>query len=243
MDVIMTYVLKPLLIFVAGYIYIRLAGKKAVSEMNSFDMLFIIMLGTVFSEPILSKNPWSTLIYGGVLMSIYFLFSRAVLNNKLRWLFISSPTVLIRNGDIDESGLRKAKITTNELIGTLRKKGYVNTADVELAVMEDMGQVSVIPKAHARPLQPSDIHLHPSPTFIPIPLIMNGEILFHNLKFLEKDEEWLNGQLQAYELNIDNISDVTLATYDQNGMLSIDTDTRNNRNINNPYMYKPGNDN
>lgn len=244
MDELITYGLKPLLIFIVSYIYIRIGGKKAVSEMNSFDLLFVLVMGTIVSEPLVSKNLLESLTYGAVFLAAYMLFSYASLTNKLRWLLSSSPTILIKNGDIDEKGLRKERLTTNELLSILRLKNFYNLADVELAVMERTGKVSVIPKSHARPLQPNDIQLHPSPTFIPIPLIMNGQILNHNLMFLQKDKDWLTMQLHAHQLSIDNISDVTLGTYNQQGTLSIDTDNPNdNANTNNPYSYKPGNDN
>lgn len=244
MDEFVTYGLKPLIIFIVSYIYIRIGGKKAVSEMNSFDILFVIVMGTIISEPLVTKKPFESLLYGAVFLLIYIMFSYAVLNNKLRWLLSSSPTVLIKNGDIDEKGLRRERMTTNELISILRLKSFYNLTDVELAVMERTGKVSVIPKSHARPLQPNDIQLHPSPTFIPIPLIVNGQILNHNLKFLQKDKDWLTMQLNAHQLSIDNISDVTLGTYNQQGTLSIDTDNPDdNANTNNPYAYKPGNDN
>jgi uncharacterized membrane protein YcaP (DUF421 family) len=244
LDLMSTFGLKPFIIFLVTYIFLRIGGKKAVSEMNSFDLLFIVVLSTIVTEPLVDKNTVKALSYGGVFLTIYILFSFATLNNKLRWFLIAKPTVLIRNGDIDEKGLRKSRITTGELISTLRQKGYVNTADVELAVLEDMGKVSVIPKSYARPLQPSDIQLHPSPTFIPIPLIMNGQIIYHNLKYLNKDEDWLDMQLKTHQLNIENISDVTLATYTQQGTLSIDTDNpMDNSHTHNPYLYKPGMDN
>lgn len=73
---------------------------------------------------------------------------------------------------------------------------------------------------------------------------MNGQILNRNLEFLQKDEDWLNMQLNAHQLSIDNITDVTLGTYNQQGTLSIDTDNPDeNSNTSNPYFYKPGNKN
>ncbi|MFZ3578528.1 DUF421 domain-containing protein [Virgibacillus sp. DJP39] len=243
MDEFITYVLKPLLIFVMSYIFIRVGGKKAVSEMNSFDLLFILVLGTIISEPLVTKKPFEALLYASVFLIVYITFSYSVLNNKLRWLLIASPTVLIRNGDIDEKGLRKVKMTTGELISNLRIKGYENPTDIEIAIMEDMGKLSVVQKSYARPLQPSDIQLHPSPTFIPIPIIMNGQILNHNLKFLQKDNDWLDMQLKAHDLSLDDISGVTLGTYNQQGTLSIDSDNPNLKGTNNPYFYKPGNQN
>lgn len=236
------YVLTPLFVFLGGYIYLRFAGKKAVSEMNSFDLLFIVVMGTIVAEPLVNKEVPRALLYAGVFLVIYVLFSLATLNNKLRWLLIASPTVLIRNGDIDEKGLRKSKITTGELLSELRLKGYTRTSDIELAVLEDMGKFSVIPKSSVRPLQPSDINLTPSPTFIPIPVIMDGQILDHNLKYVKKDREWLENQVRAYSLSMDEINTVTLAFINQRGYLEVDTNSKK-ENDQGPYSYKPGRDN
>ncbi|GGJ97730.1 UPF0702 transmembrane protein YkjA [Lentibacillus kapialis] len=244
MDIFITYGLKPLFIFIGSFIFIRLGGKKAASEMSSFDLLFIIVIGTIVSEPLVTKSVLPAFAYAGALLVIYALFSYSTLNNKLRWLLIASPTVLIKNGDIDEKGLRKSKVTTSELLSTLREKGYTDPKNVELATMEDTGRISVIPKSSVRPVQPTDIQLQPSPTFIPIPLIMNGQIINHNLKYLEKNEDWLSMQLKTHQLNLKNISDITLATYNQYGTLSIDTDDPiDNSQKGNPYLYKPGKNN
>ncbi|WP_240376912.1 DUF421 domain-containing protein [Bacillus piscicola] len=241
MDPLIDLMWKPLFIFITVYIFIRIGGKKALSEMNSFDILFIIVLGTIMSEPLVSPNPWQAVLYGGIFVLIYILFAFATLNNKLRWFLVASPTVLVRNGDIDEKGLRKERMTTNELISSLRQQGYTKVEDMELVMMEDTGKISAIPKAHARPLEPNDVQLHPTPTFIPIPIIMNGQIIEHNLQFLQKNEVWLNQQLKAHQLDIRHISDVTLATYNQDGTLSVDTDNpRDKSHTPNPNLYKPG---
>lgn len=112
--------------------------------------------------------------------------SKLSLSNKWRWLLVVSPTVLIRNGDIDERGLRKERLTVNELLGKLREKGYADPADIDLAIIEETGEVSVIPKEEARAVQVRDLNMEAERNFIPIPLILDGEILDHNLKYLQK---------------------------------------------------------
>lgn len=238
-ETIYKFIFTPLFIFIAGYIYLRIAGKKAVSEMNSFDLLFVIVMGTIISEPLVTQDVPRALLYSGVFLVIYILFSRATLNNKLRWLLIASPTVLIRNGDIDEKGLKKSKMTVGELLSELRTKGYTKASDVEIAVLEDMGKFSVIPKSDARPIQPSDIHFSPSPTFIPIPVVMDGQIIDHNLKYLKKDRNWLQLQLNTKGLSLQQVKTVTLGTVNQNGFLEID-DNSVQDNVKGPFAYKPG---
>jgi uncharacterized membrane protein YcaP (DUF421 family) len=241
-NIIYNFIITPIVIFLVSYIYLRVAGKKAVSEMNSFDLLFVLVLGTVMSEPLVTKKLPQALSYGLGIVLIYILFSYATLNNKLRWLLIESPTVLIRNGDIDEKGLRKVRMTVGELNAELRTKGYTNTHDIEIAILEDMGKFSVIPKSNQRPLQPSDFNMQPSPTFIPIPVVMEGQIIDHNLKYLQKDRDWLKLQLKAHALPIDDIQKVTLAVVNQKGALEVDTNDPHDHDSGS-YSYKPGRDN
>lgn len=236
------FIVKPIVIFIISLIFLRLAGKKAVSEMNSFDLLFILILGTVVSEPLVTKQLGRAMLYAAAVVSVYMLYSYGSLNNKLRWFFIASPTVLIRNGDIEEKALRKVRMTVGELISELRTKGYTKTSDIEIAVLEDMGKFSIIPKSDKRPLQPSDLNMMPKPTFIPIPVIMDGQIIDHNLKYLQKDRSWLNLQLQASGLTIENYKKVTLAIVNQNGSVEVDTNHKKDAN-HDPYQYKPGNQN
>jgi uncharacterized membrane protein YcaP (DUF421 family) len=105
-----------------------------------------------------------------------------------------------------------------------------------------MGKFSVIPKSNQRPLQPSDLNMQPSPTFIPIPVVLEGQIIDHNLKYLQKDRDWLELQLKAQALSMDDIKKVTLAVVNQKGFLEVDTNYPHNQDSG-PYAYKPGRDN
>ncbi|HET7580436.1 MAG TPA: DUF421 domain-containing protein, partial [Bacillales bacterium] len=231
-----------LLVFLFGYLLLRITGKKAVSQMTSLDLLFVLVVGTVIAEPIVSSNLWKAAYYGIVVVAAYLFFSHLVLNNKFRWFLMDSPTVLVRNGDIDEKGLKKVRMTTSELIAQLRAKGHTNIKDVEMCTMEDVGIISVVPKSYARPVEPQDIQLKTKPTYIPIPVIMNGQYLDHNLKYLNKDRGWLEQEIANSTTPVSDIGDITLATINEQGKVDIDTDnpTENDKG---PYVYKPGQDN
>lgn len=138
------FLLKPVIVFSIAYILFRLAGKKAVSQMNNFDLLLTFAIGTIISEPILTSKLPMSIYYAGAFLVLYLIMSKLSLSNKWRWLLVVSPTVLIRNGDIDERGLRKERLTVNELLGKLREKGYADPADIDLAIIEETGEVSVI---------------------------------------------------------------------------------------------------
>lgn len=242
MAFIIDYFWTPFMVFLFGYLLVKMSGKRSVAQMTSFDLIFIMIIGTSISEPIVSKNNWVSLWYSFAIALLYVVLSRLALVNKLKHWVTPSPTVLIRGGDIDEKGLKKVKITVEELQGILRTKGYTNKLDVEMAVMEESGQVSVIPKSDKRPLQPSDIQLQPSPTFVTIPLIMDGDIVHHNLKFINKDIDWLYKQMQTNNLGKEDINKITLATYNQQGIVDFDTTNKKNHDKG-IYNYKPGNEN
>ena len=239
---ILKYIWTPVYIVAVGYTLTRLSGKKSVSQMHSYDLVFIMTLGTALSEPLASNNTWIASWYSFTVVVIYLFLSKIVLYNPFKKTLTSTPTVLIRGGDIDEQGLKHVKMTVEELLGELRIKGYIDPSDIDIALMEETGKVSVIPKATARSLQPSDLNLSPKPTFVSIPVIIEGEIITHNLKFINKDTEWLYKQLQAYKISENNINMVTLATVNQEGALEVDN-TNPHDHEKGPSNYKPGNEN
>jgi uncharacterized membrane protein YcaP (DUF421 family) len=168
--------------------------------------------------------------------------SKLALSNKWRWLLVVSPTVLIRNGDIDERGLKKERLTVNELLGKLREKGYADPADIDLAIIEETGEVSVIPTEEARAVQVRDLNMEAERNFIPIPLILDGEILDHNLKYLQKNRSWLYEKLEEKGHSPKQLSLITLGTLNDRGDISLDLNTANDSH-HDPYLYKPGNNN
>lgn len=242
MGLLFHYVLTPIAVFVVGYILLRIMGKKAVSQMSSFDLLVVLVLGTIISEPVVTKRLGIASYYALAITIVYLAFSFASTKGKFKKVLTGSPSVLVRNGDIDEKGLRKVRMSVEELLGELRQKGYDNATDLALVVMEETGGLSAIPMSDKRPLQPSDIYKSPSPTFIPIPLIIDGEVIEHNLKYIQKGSDWLTSQLQAYNLSMEKIDSVTLATLNQKGFLDVDTTNPHDRE-DGLLNYKPGNAN
>src|SRR5690625_1952585 len=242
MGILFQYIWTPIAVFVVGYLLLRIMGKKAVAEMSSFDLLVTIVLGTTITEPIVTKRLGVATYFAIAIAIIYLAFSYLSIHNKFKRLVTSSPTVLVRDGDIDERGLRKVRLNTDEFIGELRVKGYENIQDLALVTMEETGQLSVIPKADKRPIQQSDLQMSRSPTFIPIPLIIDGDLIEHNLKYIQKDMTWLENQLHSYNLSANKMEKITLATLNQKGFLDVDTTDPDNKK-DSVYYYKPGDDN
>jgi len=230
---------RTFIVFMAGYLFLRVTGKKAVSQMHTFDLLYIFVLTNIISTPVEVSNVGKAITYARITVILYKIFIRLSLHNKLRWILYESPTVLIRNGDIDRKGLKKVRMPMNELLSHLRVKGYTDTQNIALAILEETGNISVIPKSEYRPVQPNDLNLSVKKEYIPIPLIMDGQIVYHNLKYLQLDIGWLINEVEKMGGKIENI---TLATFLENGKLFIDNNVIKERK-NDPYYYKPGRDN
>ncbi|MBS4211476.1 DUF421 domain-containing protein [Bacillus sp. FJAT-49825] len=207
--------------------------------MHTFDLLYIFVLTNIISTPVEVNDLGKALIYGAILVILYKILIRLSLNNKLRWIIYESPTVLIRNGDIDRKGLKKVRMPMNELLSHLRVQGYTDTQNIDLAVMEETGSISVIPKSDYRPIQPNDLNLKVKKEYVPIPLIMDGQIIYHNLKYLQLEQGWLMNEVEKTGEKVENI---ILATYLENGKLFIDNDVIKEHK-GDPYYYNPGEDN
>ncbi|MEH7076481.1 DUF421 domain-containing protein [Neobacillus drentensis] len=230
---------RPLIVFIAGFLFLKVTGKKAVSQMHAFDLLYIFVLTNIISAPIEVRHLGKALTYAVMVVILYKIFIRLSLHNKLRWILYESPTVLIQDGDIDRKGLKKARMPMNELLSHLRVQGYTDTREIAMAVMEETGSISVIPKSEYRPIEPNDLHLKVKKAYLPIPLIMDGQILEHNLKYLQVDQGWL---LAEVEKQGEKVNEISLATYLENGKLSIDNNDIE-EHPSDPYFYKPGKDN
>ena len=153
-------------------------------------------------------------------LSLYIkLFVRLSLHNKFRWIIYENPTVLIRNGDIDRKGLKKVRMPMNELLSHLRVKGFTDTRNIAMAIMEETGNLSVIPKSPYRPVQPNDLKLNVNREYLPIPLIMDGQIIHANLKYLQLEQNWLLNEVEKMGKAVKNIM---LATLLENGKLYVD---------------------
>ena len=224
------------LVFAAGFLFLKITGKKAVSQMHTFDLLYIFVLTNIISTPLEVNHMGKALGFAVIIVLLYKLFVRLSLHNKFRWILYESPTVLIRNGDIDRKGLKKVRMPMNELLSHLRVKGFTDTQNIAIAVMEATGNLSVIPKSAYRPVQPNDLNLNVKREYLPIPLIMDGQILNYNLRYLKLDQDWLMNEVEKMG---ETIKKITLATLLDNGKLFIDNNEMTNHQ-NDPYYYNPG---
>lgn len=204
------------------FLVTKMLGKKQVSQLSLFDYVIGISIGNFAAE--MTINLESNEINGILAVIIFgfvaYIVSIATMKSiVLRRFFIGTPTILIQNGKILEKNLRKVKFDVNDLLEEIRTAGYFDLSEVEYAVMEVNGNISVLPKAEYKSLTPKDMNIKVNKESICANVIIDGKIMHKNLENMNKNEKWLNKELKVKGYS--DISKILLATLDNNEKLNI----------------------
>ena len=202
------------LLLIAG---LRLTGKRQIGELEPSELVLTMMISDLaavpmqdFGIPLLSGLlPILTLLALSLLLSQLSLRSL-----RLRALICGTPTVLIRGGKLQQDAMRKNRFTIDELMEELREQGVTRIEDVKYAVLENSGQLSVLPWAKAKPPTAEDLGLTLEEDSLPTVLINDGRVLRNNLRLCGRDEVWLQKILKQEHCTT---KEVFLLTVDENG--------------------------
>mgnify|MGYP000856172599 CR=1 FL=1 len=176
----------------------KLMGQREVGNMNMFDFVVAISIGSVASSHLVdSEVPLAgSLISIATIGAIDILFAFLGLkHSKFRRVVQDESIMLIENGQIRYDMMAKTMYNLDDLLAGLRLKNYPNIHDVEFAFLESNGQLSVIPKSQARPVTPADLGLDTEYEGRPAVLVEDGNILVDNLKSIGLTQEWLLDEL------------------------------------------------
>jgi uncharacterized membrane protein YcaP (DUF421 family) len=198
----------------------RAMGKRQIGQLQPFELAVAIMISELAAVPMQNTGvplvngiiPIITLLAAQILLSLISLKSI-----KARGIICGKPNILIENGKINEVNLRNEMYTLNDLLEQLRIKGTSNILDIEYAILETNGQLSIIPKSQKRPLTPEDIKIETQYEGIPLDLVIDGDINYKNLKKANLDEKWLINQLNNYGIN--NTKEALFVSLDSGGKL------------------------
>jgi len=213
-------IIRTLILFAVVVIGLRLMGKRQIGQLQPYELVIVIMLSALAAIPM--ENTGVPLISGLIpiltLIVVHVALSVATLKSeKARGVICGTPSVLIENGKIVQQELSRLRYNINELMEQLRAKNMPNIADVEFAILETSGQLSVIPKSQKRPLIPEDMNLPTKYEGLPVTLIIDGHVFHKNLAKINLNEDWLRAELQKF--NIKNFKDVLFASLDSEGKL------------------------
>ena len=218
---LLTVFLRALFIYIAVLVLMRLMGKREVGQLSTFDLVVAIMIAEIAVFPMqeLQKPLYLALIPMFVLVGAEIFISYLCLHSRfLRRMVDGYPSILICRGKIMEKEMRRQRYNLNDLMGQLRQKDIFNIADVEYAILETSGELSVMLKNNKRSVTPEDLNLTPSYESIPAPLILDGEVLLENLEHLGLSRGWLEEELKRCGLEVKN---VLYASLDSRGKLYI----------------------
>lgn len=209
---------RTLVLYIVVVIVMRIMGKRQIGQLQPFELVVAIMISELAAVPM--QNTGIPLINGIIpiltLLIVQVLFSIISLKStRARALICGRPNVLIENGKIKEQNLRKEMCTLNDLLEQLRIKDIPNIADVEFAILETNGQLSVIPKSSKRPVHPEDLNIGTKYEGLPIDIIIDGEVITKNLVKANLDFARLISELNKFGIN--NPRDVFFACMDSNG--------------------------
>lgn len=225
MDIIKV-ILTSLLSVAALFIIAKIMGHKQVSQLDFFDYVSGITIGSIGAELATElESPWKPLIalvfYGVISVLLRFFTDKFP---KTRKYINGSPTILMNEGKLYRDNFKKAKLDLSEFMLLCREQGYFNLDDMQTVIFEHNGKLSILPSASSRPVTPDDMKIPARATHIGAEIIMDGRIMGENLTRIGHDEEWLKYQLklQGYEgtskifLGIYHGEDDTLSLYPAN---------------------------
>lgn len=213
-------IIRALILFTTVVVFLRLMGKRQIGQLQPYELVIIIMLSELAAIPM--ENTGIPLVSGLVpiftlLVAQVFLSVVSLKSENARRIICGTPSVLIENGKIIEGELRKIRYNINDLMEQLRAKNMPNIADVEFAILETSGELSVIPKSQKRPLVPADISLPTKYEGISTTLIIDGYVFKKNLANMNLSKDWLKGELKKFGIN--DLKEVLFASIDTEGRL------------------------
>lgn len=187
-------------------------GRRKIGELPVYDFLSIIVLGSVIgadiAEPDIPHLP--TLFAVILIVALQYLVSVLLINNKKFARKITfGPTVVIQNGQFVKSNMERLKYSIENVLMALREKNVFDLNEVEFAVVEGSGAISVLKKAQFLSLTPADMNMKTGSKGLSIPLIVDGQVYDNNLEQLKLDRYWLKAQLE--QINIHDFSEVFYA--------------------------------
>ncbi len=210
------------------FLITKLIGKKQVSELSLFDYVIGISIGNFTAEMTMGLN--NQYINGVVAIFTFgiisWLVSRLTMKSIiLRRILIGTPTIIIQEGKIIKENMKKLNIDINDLLEQCRNNGTFDISQIEYAIMEVNGKISIMLKPEYNPVTMNDMNLKPTLQDLCANVIIDGRIMMKNLNNMNKSKQWLLKELKVKGYNLE---DILLATLDINEKLTV---YENNHNI------------
>ncbi len=209
------YIYRTVVIYFLVLIVVRLMGKREIGQLSPFDFVVAIIIAELAAMMMEAGEVplWHSALPLVVLSALHIIVSYVSLfSHRLRGIICGYPQVIIRNGMILRDEMRKARYNLDDLLAQMREKGVINPGDVEFAVLETSGKLSIIPKSQQRPVTPADLGIPTPYEGLPTVLVMDGSVIGENLNDIKLDEKWLSNVLEEQGLTPKKVLLATLGT-------------------------------
>jgi len=196
----------------------KLMGQREIGRLTLFDFIISIIIGSTAAGALNS----STSSLNGVMITVgalagfqIFLSLISLKFSRFRRVIEDEPIILVQNGKLLENAMKKTRINLDDLMSQIRLKGYFFLGQIEFAILEPDGKISVLPKSQNRAVTPQDLGLSTKYEGYPTMLIEDGNIIIENLQRNNLSEKWLYEQLQNFKIS--SPKDVLAAMLDTQG--------------------------
>lgn len=194
---------RTIIIYVLVLFVMRFMGKREIGQMQPFELVISMMIADLASTPMAEIG--IPILYGVIpilgLLMMHVIISVVNLKSiKMREIICGKPRILIYRGKIDEASMIQENFTINELQERLRVNNINNLGDVEFAILETSGQISVVPKPEKRALRPEDFNIPAEYEGIAYDLVIDGKIMGDNLEKINKDYNWLADEVGKFNM-------------------------------------------
>ncbi len=204
----LTILIRTVIVYVILLCIMRLMGKRQLGELEISELVTTLLLSEIASLPIENQSiplvyaiiPLVTILTFEVTLSIIL-----VKCPRLKNLASARPSVLIRHGFLDQKELRRIRISLDELISEVRQSGLSSLDEVDYAILEQNGKISIIPKKSAQPPTAKDMHLAPAENGIVHTMVADGKINRYNLQLLQLGNGWVDERLQAQGWGLEEV--------------------------------------
>ncbi len=204
------------------FLITKVLGKKQVSELSMFDYVIGISIGNFAAEMTVNLDSqiinglFAVLIFGIIAYFVSYISMKSII---LRRFFMGTPTIIIQDGRLLDKGLKKSKLDINDLLEQCRAKGYFDISQIEYAILETNGSLSILPKSNFRPINGNDMNLDIPKIGLCANVVIDEKIMTNNLKIIKKDEKWLRQQLKVKGYK--NLNNLLLVTIDIDNKINI----------------------
>ena len=205
--------IRSIILYIIVLVVMRLMGKREIGQLQPFELAISIMIADLATIPMADTGIPITNGIIPILGLLVMHLSISILNLKsvkIREIICGKPSILIYRGKIDEKNLKKERFTVNELQERLRGQNIFNISDVEYAILETSGQITVIPKPNKRNIIPEDFGINPEYEGISYDLVIDGKIMIDNLKKLNKDYNWLEIETEKFGIKPEEALIITI---------------------------------